>query len=97
VWLIRDVQITRETCLVGDGHLKLFFHDVEGTCASAIHFGWDRPQSPDDLHGRALDLAVKVRRNTYMGTVTPELRLLDIMGAGSTIARAVVSEREQME
>jgi single-stranded-DNA-specific exonuclease len=98
VWLIRDVQITRETSLVGDGHLKLFFHDVEGTCASAIAFGWDRPQSPEDLHGRALDLAVKVRRNTYMGTVTPELRLLDIMGAGSTHAGAeTVRQGERVE
>ncbi|HXV13465.1 MAG TPA: single-stranded-DNA-specific exonuclease RecJ [Candidatus Krumholzibacteria bacterium] len=88
VWLIRDVQVARETSLVGDGHLKLFFHDASGARASAIAFGWDRPQSPDDLHGRAIDLAVRVRKNTYQGSVYPDLRLVDLMEAGTEHARA---------
>ena len=96
VWLVRDVQVARETTLVGDGHLKLFFHDANGARASAIAFGWDRPQSPEDLHGRAIDLAVRVRKNTYMGAVYPELRLVDLMTAGSTHARALPT-REQVE
>jgi single-stranded-DNA-specific exonuclease len=91
VWLIRDVQVARETSLVGDGHLKLFFYDAGGARASAIAFGWDRPISPEDLHGRALDLAVRVRKHTYMGAVYPELRLVDLMDAGATHARAVVA------
>ncbi|MCI0451707.1 MAG: single-stranded-DNA-specific exonuclease RecJ [Candidatus Latescibacteria bacterium] len=88
VWLVRDVQVARETCLVGDGHLKLFVYDASGARASAIAFGWDRPQSPEDLHGRALDLAVRVRKNVYLGSVYPELRLVDLMDAGSEHARA---------
>ncbi len=91
VWLIRDVQVARETSLVGDGHLKLFFHDANGARASAIAFGWDRPVSPEDLHGRALDLVVRVRKHTYMGAVYPELRLVDLMDAGSTHARAAAT------
>ena len=96
VWLIRDVQVARETSLVGDGHLKLFFHDAHGARASAIAFGWDRPISPEDLHGRALDLAVRVRKHAYMGAVYPELRLVDLMTAGSTHARALAT-RERVE
>ncbi len=88
VWMIRDVQVARETSLVGDGHLKLFVHDARGARASAIAFGWDRPQSPEDLHGRAVDLAVRVRKNTYMGTVYPELRVVDVAWAGTVHARA---------
>ncbi len=98
VWLIRDVQVARETSLVGDGHLKLFFHDAGGARASAIAFGWDRPQSPEALHGRALDLAVRVRRGSYMGEVYPELRLVDLIEAGSIHARASAAyERERVE
>ena len=88
VWLIRDVQIARETSLVGDGHMKFFFHDANGARASAIMFQWDRPFSPEDLHGRALDLAVRVRKHVYMGTVYPDLRIVDLMEAGSAHARA---------
>lgn len=98
VWLIRDVQVARETSLVGDGHLKLFFHDAEGARASAIAFGWERPISPEDLHGRAIDVVVRVRKHTYMGAVYPELRLVDLMGAGATHARAAkVHEPERVE
>jgi single-stranded-DNA-specific exonuclease len=98
VWLIRDVQVARETSLVGDGHLKLFFHDAAGARASAIAFGWDRPLSPEDLHGRVIDLAVRVRKNVYMGAVYPELRLVDMMAAGSTHARALPDgQRERVE
>jgi single-stranded-DNA-specific exonuclease len=98
VWLIRDVQVARETSLVGDGHLKLFFHDAAGARASAIAFGWDRPTSPEDLHGRAIDLAVRIRRGSYMGTVYPELRLVDLIEAGSqhAVARGAHA-RERME
>ena len=82
VWMVRDVQVARETCLVGDGHLKLFVFDPSGARASAIAFGWDRPQTPEDLHGRALDLAVTLRKHTYMGTVQTELRLVDVRASG---------------
>jgi single-stranded-DNA-specific exonuclease len=98
VWLIRDVQVARETSLVGDGHLKLFFHDATGARASAIAFGWDRPFSPEDLHGRAVDLAVRIRPGSYLGTVYPELRLVDLAEAGSphAIARDA-HERQRVE
>lgn len=78
VWKISDVQITRDTCIVGDGHMKLFFQDMRGNPGEAIKFGWDRPETPDDLHGRVVDLAVTLRRGEYMRRVYPELRLLDI-------------------
>lgn len=98
VWLIRDVQVALETSLVGDGHLKLFFYDGTGARASAIAFGWERPFSPEDLHGRALDLAVRVRKHTYQGEVSAELRLVDLMDAGSTHARTgQARERERVE
>jgi single-stranded-DNA-specific exonuclease len=83
VWMIRDVQVSRETTLVGEGHLKLFFTDAGGARGSAIAFGWDRPQTPEDLHGRALDLAVTLRKNNYLGAVYPELRLVDVRAGGS--------------
>ncbi len=83
VWLLRDVQITRDTSLVGDGHMKLFFVDADGVRGSAISFGWDRPQTPEDLHGRALDLAVTVRKSSYLGTVYPDMRLVDMRGSGA--------------
>ncbi len=78
VWKIADVQISRDTCIVGDGHMKLFFQDTRGNPGEAIKFGWDRPETPDDLHGRVVDLAVTLRRGEYMKRVYPELRLLDI-------------------
>ncbi len=82
VWILRDVQIARETSLVGDGHMKLFFFDGEGARGSAISFGWDRPHGPEDLHGRALDLAVTIRKNSYLGQVYPDLRLVDMRESG---------------
>lgn len=83
VWMLRDVQVTRDTSLIGDGHMKLFFQDAEGTRGSAISFGWDRPQTPEDLHGRALDLAVTIRKHTYLGQVYPDLRLVDMRESGA--------------
>ncbi len=82
VWLLRDVQIARDTSVVGEGHMKLFFLDGDGARGSAISFGWDRAQTAEDLHGRALDLAVTIRRNTYLGTVHPDLRLVDFRESG---------------
>jgi single-stranded-DNA-specific exonuclease len=78
VWKVGDVQILRDTTIVGDGHMKLYFQDTRGNPGEAIAFGWDRPQTPEDLHGRAVDLAVTVKQGTYMNRVYPELRLLDI-------------------
>ena len=78
VWMLRDLQVARETCLVGDGHLKLFVFDGSGARASAIAFGWDRPESPEDLHGRAIDLAVTLRKHVYMGKVEVEMRVVDV-------------------
>jgi hypothetical protein len=68
---------------VGDGHLKIFFMDGEGARGSVISFGWDRPQAPEDLHNRVLDLAVMVRKSTYLGTVYPDLRLVDLRESGA--------------
>jgi single-stranded-DNA-specific exonuclease len=82
VWMLRDVQVARETCLVGDGHLKLFFFDASGARASAIAFGWERAESPEDLHGRALDLAVTLRRHVFMGNTEVELRVVDVRASG---------------
>lgn len=82
VWKIADIQVTDKTCLVGDGHLKLFFQDTRGFSNSAIAFGWDRPFGPEDLHGRVVDIAVRVRRGSYMGETYAELRLVDIRAHG---------------
>jgi single-stranded-DNA-specific exonuclease len=100
VWRLRDVQVARETSFVGDGHLKLFFHDAAGTRASAIAFGWDRPLSSEDLHGRTLDLAVRIRKGSYLGTVYPELYVVDLKEAGASDAPARVraaAQREQVD
>jgi single-stranded-DNA-specific exonuclease len=78
VWKISDVQISTDTCIVGDGHMKLFFQDMRGNPGEAIAFGWDRPETPDDLHNRVVDLAVTIKRGEYMNRVYPELRLVDI-------------------
>jgi single-stranded-DNA-specific exonuclease len=78
VWKLTDVQILRDTTIVGDGHMKLFFQDTRGNTGEAIAFGWDRPQTPESLHGRAVDLAVTIKKGAYMNRVYPELRLLDI-------------------
>ena len=43
---------------------------------------WDRPQSPEDLHGRSIDLAVTLRKTTYLGTAYPELRVVDLRESG---------------
>jgi single-stranded-DNA-specific exonuclease len=83
VWILRDLEVARETCLVGDGHLKLFVRDNTGARASAISFNWDRPQSPEDLHGKAVDIAVTLRKHVYMGNTEVELRILDVRTSGS--------------
>jgi single-stranded-DNA-specific exonuclease len=82
VWMLRDLEVARETCLVGDNHLKLFLYDGNGARASAICFGWEGPETPEDLHGRAVDLAVTLRRHVYMGRVEVELRVLDLRASG---------------
>jgi single-stranded-DNA-specific exonuclease len=82
VWMLRDLQVARETCLVGDGHLKLFMFDGSGARASAIAFGWDRPQSPEDLHGRAIDIAVTLRKHVFMGNTEVEMRVVDVRASG---------------
>jgi len=78
VWMLRDLQVARDTSLVGDGHMKFFFVDGAGTRGSAIAFGWDRPQTPEDLHGRAIDLAVTVRKSVYQGKTYADLRVTDV-------------------
>jgi single-stranded DNA-specific DHH superfamily exonuclease len=75
VWKISDVQVSRDTCIVG---MKIYFQDTRGNPGEAIKFGWDRPETPDDLHGRVVDLAVTLKRGEYNGRVYPELRLVDI-------------------
>ena len=82
VWMLRDLEVSRETCLVGDGHLKLFVRDNAGTRASAIAFNWERPQSPEDLHGRAIDLAVTLRKHVFMGNTEVEMRVVDVRTSG---------------
>jgi single-stranded-DNA-specific exonuclease len=83
VWLMRNLQVLRDTTIVGDGHMKLFFMDGEGARGSAISFGWDRTQTPEDLHGRVLDLAVTVRKSSYLGAVYVDLRLVDLRESGA--------------
>ena len=79
VWKISDVQVLSDTSLVGQGgHMKFYFQDTRGNPGEAIAFGWDRPETPDDLHGRAVDLAVTIKRGEYNGRVFPELRVVDI-------------------
>jgi single-stranded-DNA-specific exonuclease len=78
VWKISDVQVLRDTTYVGDNHLKLFFQDARGNPGNAIAFGWDRPETPDDLLNRAVDVAVKIKKGHYMGNDYPELRLVDL-------------------
>jgi single-stranded-DNA-specific exonuclease len=78
VWKISDVQVMRDTTYVGDNHLKLFFQDARGNPGNAIAFGWDRSETPDDLHNRAVDIAVRIRKGHYMGNDYPELRLVDL-------------------
>jgi single-stranded-DNA-specific exonuclease len=82
VWMLRGLEVMRETSLVGDGHLKLFVRDDAGARASAIAFGWDRPQSPEDLHGRAVDVAVTLRKHVYMGNAEVEMRVVDVRMSG---------------
>lgn len=84
VWKISDVQVSRDTCIVGDGHMKIYFHDTRGNPGEVIAFGWDRPETPDDLHGRVVDLAVTVKRGEFNNRVYPELRLVDIRHHGGT-------------
>jgi single-stranded-DNA-specific exonuclease len=78
VWKISDVQVLRDTTYVGDNHLKLFFQDARGNPGNAIAFGWDRPETPDDLINKAVDIAVKIKKGSYMKREFPELRLVDI-------------------
>ncbi|HET6347449.1 MAG TPA: single-stranded-DNA-specific exonuclease RecJ [Candidatus Krumholzibacteria bacterium] len=78
VWMLRDLEVTRETTWVGDGHLRLAVMDGSGARATAIAFGWDRKETPEDLHGRTIDLAVTLRKHTYMGTTSVELRVVDV-------------------
>ena len=75
---LSDVQVLKDTTIVGDNHMKLFFQDTRGNPGEAIAFGWDRPETPDDLHGRAVDIAVTVKKGSYMNQVYPELRVLDL-------------------
>jgi single-stranded-DNA-specific exonuclease len=84
VWKISDVQVLPDTSLVGQGgHMKFYFQDTRGNPGEAIAFGWDRPETPDDLHGRVVDLAVTIKRGEYNGRVFPELRVADLRIHGS--------------
>lgn len=58
--------------------MKFYFQDTRGNSGEAIAFGWDRPETPDDLHGRAVDLAVTIKRGEFNGRVYPELRVVDL-------------------
>ena len=79
VWKLSDLQVMNETSLVGDGnHLKLFFQDTRGNVGQAIAFNWPTDITPDDLFGRVVDLAVNVKKNTYMGETFPEIRVVDL-------------------
>ncbi len=78
VWRLRNVHIDPNTGFVGNNHLKLFFHDEDQQEAEAIRFNWRRPITPEELHGRTVDLAVSLKKGFFRERFTPEIRVVDI-------------------
>jgi single-stranded-DNA-specific exonuclease len=83
VWRIPGVTVLEQSRFVGNGHLKWFVTDGNGTMVEAISFNWSsRPSRPEDLHGRRLDLAATVRKGHYLQRPTCEIQVLDVQEHG---------------
>ncbi len=78
VWQVSDVQVSPDTTIVGENHMKLFFTDMRGVPGDAIAFNWERDETAEDLAGRVIDLAVTIKRSSFNGRVYPELRVVDV-------------------
>lgn len=79
LWKIPRVRIAEQTRMVGGKHLKLFVHDDDGATAEGISFGWARRSvTPEELHGRRVDLAVVVRNGYYLNKRYAEIHVRDM-------------------
>ena len=68
---------------MGGTHLKLHFCDDDGRTGEAISFNWaQRSLAPQALHGRRVDLAVRIKKGYYLQRYYPELHVVDIRAHG---------------
>lgn len=83
VWHLPNVTIAEQTRVVRNGHLKLRVVGEKGASAEAISFGWESRKVPvDDLHGRRVDLAVKIRHGYFQKKHYAEIHVVDMRDAG---------------
>jgi single-stranded-DNA-specific exonuclease len=81
VLLVRDLNVLPGTRVVGDGHLKLSAADRYGESAELIAFAMAKQWPPDDIIGGRIDALVHLRKNSYMGKVSPQLSVIALRRA----------------
>lgn len=84
VMLVEGLRVLPGTRIVGDGHLKIAVMDRSGTDGELIAFAMGKDWPPDEIVGRHVDALVHVRRNAYMGKVSPQLGVTALRLAGSS-------------
>ncbi|MFQ5510915.1 MAG: single-stranded-DNA-specific exonuclease RecJ [Candidatus Krumholzibacteriia bacterium] len=79
MWKLANVRVGGDTRWVGNGHLKLFLADSDGHKADGICFNWEnRAIAPEVLHGRAVDMAVTLKKGYYRNRHRVEIHVADI-------------------
>ena len=82
VLLVENLKVLPGTRIVGDGHLKIAVMDNSGSTAELIAFAMGKRWPPEKIIGSRLDALVHVRRNVYMGKVSPQLNVTALRRTG---------------
>jgi single-stranded-DNA-specific exonuclease len=81
VFMAKHVDLRRPPRVVGNGHLKLLLEET-GTVREAIGFGLAHRVAPESLRSGPVDLLFQLRRDSYQGRVSLQLRLKDVVRSG---------------
>jgi single-stranded-DNA-specific exonuclease len=85
VLLVGDLKVLPGTRIVGDGHLKIAAVGRSGATGDLIAFTMGKRWPPEEIIGRRVDALVHVRKNVYMGRVTPQLNVTALRYTGESV------------
>lgn len=85
VFLVGDLKVLPGTRIVGDGHLKITAAGRSGATGDLIAFTMGKNWPPEEIVGRNVDALVHVRKNVYMGKITPQLHVTALRYTGENV------------
>lgn len=84
--MMKYLRATKDTKVVGEGHLKLVAEDGTGETRELIGFSMASTWKPENLKDKMIDVLAHLRRNLYQGRVEPQLQIHDIRFSECSLA-----------